>query len=327
MGSVQFQSTRNLRAHEGLTIVVGFPKNIVSVLEPKEYIPFWQTIVGKILVFIFFVIGFLWYIFYPIHIIYRWFKYGRDPSTRSSISLRTRSGQVQSIGQGIVRAWYDPPRTSSGRFLTPAEVGTLTDEMVHLRDVFSIIVDLARQGYLKIEEKKKKEFYFEKNKDFSNDKKLLDFEKTLLDGIFETKDKVKIKDLKLYQTICDIKQKIYDGLVKDSFFPKNPQKIRNFYIGIAVLAFITFNIPLAILSLIFGRIMPRKTEEGAGASNIGKSLKNFLSSQERQLEFQAKNQMFFEKLLPYAVAFGVEKIWADKFKDINLQPQEWYQGY
>ena len=35
----------------------------------------------------------------------------------------------------------------------------------------------------------------------------------------------------------------------------------------------------------------------------------------------------FEKLLPYAVAFGVEKIWANRFKDIQLRQPEWYSGY
>ena len=36
--------------------------------------------------------------------------------------------------------------------------------------------------------------------------------------------------------------------------------------------------------------------------------------------------MMFEKLLPYAVAFGVEKIWANRFKDIALNQPSWYVG-
>ena len=34
--------------------------------------------------------------------------------------------------------------------------------------------------------------------------------------------------------------------------------------------------------------------------------------------------MMFEKLLPYAVAFGVEEIWANRFKDIALKQPTWY---
>ncbi len=115
-------------------------------------------------------------------------------------------------------------------------------------------------------------------------------------------------------------------MVKDNFFPKSPEKIRNFYILIAVLGLMTINIPLAIISSIFGRIMPRKTMDGVNASNVALSLKNFLASQDRQLEYQAKNQMFFEKLLPYAVAFGVEKIWASRFKDLDMKQPDWYSG-
>ncbi len=36
--------------------------------------------------------------------------------------------------------------------------------------------------------------------------------------------------------------------------------------------------------------------------------------------------MFFEKLLPYAVAFGVEGVWAKRFEGIAGKPPEWYEG-
>ena len=37
--------------------------------------------------------------------------------------------------------------------------------------------------------------------------------------------------------------------------------------------------------------------------------------------------MFFEKLLPYAIAFGVEKVWFKRFENVNLKQPEWYSGY
>jgi uncharacterized membrane protein len=89
----------------------------------------------------------------------------------------------------------------------------------------------------------------------------------------------------------------------------------------------TLNLPLLVIAGLFGRNMPKKTPIGAQEANVGLSLKNFLASQERKLAFQSRNQMFFEKLLPYAVAFGVEKIWAQRFNDINLKQPDWYQGY
>ena len=34
----------------------------------------------------------------------------------------------------------------------------------------------------------------------------------------------------------------------------------------------------------------------------------------------------FERFLPYAMAFGVEKKWAGAFKDIVREPPTWYVG-
>jgi hypothetical protein len=34
----------------------------------------------------------------------------------------------------------------------------------------------------------------------------------------------------------------------------------------------------------------------------------------------------FEKLLPYAILFGLEKDWAKQFNDIYVSPPGWYQG-
>jgi uncharacterized membrane protein len=36
--------------------------------------------------------------------------------------------------------------------------------------------------------------------------------------------------------------------------------------------------------------------------------------------------MFFEKLLPFAVAFGVEKVWAKRFETISMTQPDWYVG-
>lgn len=35
----------------------------------------------------------------------------------------------------------------------------------------------------------------------------------------------------------------------------------------------------------------------------------------------------FEKLLPFAIAFGVEVIWAKRFKDMNLPQPDWYVSH
>jgi len=116
-------------------------------------------------------------------------------------------------------------------------------------------------------------------------------------------------------------------VVKEKLFDKNPQTTRTKYYVLAGIALFTSNFFLAIVAFLFGRVMPRKTVFGVEAKNVLFSLKNFLTSQKRQLEFQADKQMMFERLLPFAVAFGVEKIWAKRFEDLNIVRPNWYHSY
>lgn len=316
-GAADFKTSQLLSAGQGLTVILGFPKNIVAILEPKEIIPFTNTFLGKIVIFFLILLGIFWYIIYPLWLPIRWWFRGRDPKVKLK----------------AVRAWYDPPKTRDGRSLTPAETGILVDESVDNRDIFATIVDLARRGYFKIVEKKKNDFSFIKRKDYLDDQSLQLFEQELLMEIFKDKDDIKIKELKLYYPIEKIKQMIYKGMIKEGFFPADPHQIRIFYGVITTLALFTLNFPLVVSSLIFGRIMAKKTVYGKEQANVAKSLFNFLTSQKRQLEFQAKTnlpdgrQVFFEKLLPYAVAFGVERVWAKRFTNMNLRQPDWYQTY
>jgi uncharacterized membrane protein len=309
-GMPVFGTNNYLMSNSGLSVVISFPKNIVAVLEPKEFVSFWESWIGKFLTGLIGLIGLIWYVFLPFYIVYRWIRYGRDPK-----------GVV-----GVTTAWFDPPKTQDGkRFLTPGEVGTLGDETVDMKDISASIVDLARRGYLTIDERKKGDYYLIKNKDA--DSSLLTFEKTILTKFFGSKNEIRIKDEKLATEVEQIKNEMYEQVVEDKLFDKNPQTTRTIYYVIAGIALFTGNFFLAIVSFIFGRVMPRKTVFGAEAKNVAFSLKNFLSSQKRQLEFQADKQMMFEKLLPFAVAFGVEKIWAKRFESLNIKQPNWYHSY
>ncbi|MCX6730389.1 MAG: DUF2207 domain-containing protein [Candidatus Roizmanbacteria bacterium] len=304
-------STQRLDVGSGLTFVVRFPKGLIAVLEPKLYTAFENTWYGKIILGVIFtilgILAFIWYVGLPIYIPFKWYWSGRDPRSQA------------------VRVWYDPPQ-ASGRPLTPAETGSLIDETVDMKDIFGTLIQLAQKGFFQIVEEKKGEFTFVKKNDWSGDKKLMTFEKELLNGLFNGKDECKLKGRDLSTAMQKVTDSLYDQIVSDGFFKTNPQSTRTKYFALAGVALFTGNMCLAFVAFVFAKFMPAKTVEGAQQAGIGNSLKTFLTSQERQLEFQAKNQMMFEKLLPYAVAFGVEKIWANRFKDINLTQPSWYTG-
>ena len=306
----------DLQAKEGMSVVVGFPNGMVATLQAEKFVPFSERWYGKLIIGIVVLLALLWYAVYPIWIVIKWIRYGRDP--RPLI--------------GETTAWYDPPTTSLGRKLTPVEAGSLVDEKVGNRDISALFVDLARRGYMSIEERDKKDFYLRRENKSKKVDVLLPFEKSLLDGVFPSYAKatagegIRIKDAKLYTTIESIKTQVYKQMVADGFFAKDPSRTRVFYGVMAVLGFMTFNLQLALAAILFGLHMAKKTQLGSSAAAMARSLKNFLSSQERQLSFQASKQIMFERLLPFAVAFGVEKIWAERFKDINLKQPDWYTG-
>lgn len=304
---VTVTSTRPLSAYEGMTLVVGFPKGIVAELNPTLMVPFFDTREGKIILVLILLFAVFWYVLLPCIVVWKWWTGGRDPKPL--------------LGQAV--AWYSPPKTKQGRELTPAETGTLIDEVVDLKDIYGSLIDLSRRGYFTIIETKKDTFELEK-KEVENDVKLQPFEKILLSVLFDTKDRVKLRDVKLYDNLTKLNDMIYNSLVADGFFPTNPQGIRTKYVVLTVLSFITFNPILGIVSWIFGMSMPKKTLFGSEQAAVARALKNFLKSQDNHLAFQAKEKFMFEKLLPYAIAFGVEVLWAKRFKDMNLPTPDWY---
>lgn len=314
-------SKGSLGSGEGLSIVIGFPKNIVAVLEPKAFVPFSETFLGRLVTWLLGFLALCWYVFLPFFIIYKWWKTGRDPQ-----------GTV-----GVTTAWFDPPKTQDGkRFLTPGEVGTLVDETADMKDISATIVDLARRGYLIIDERKKGDFYLIRLRPEEvgttarrgkREDALLNYEKLLLDKFFGSKKEIRIKDQELSTEVAQIKNEMYEQVVKDKLFDKNPQTTRTKYYALAGVGLFTGNFFLAIVAFLFGRVMPRKTVYGVEAKNVSFSLKNFLTSQQRQLEFQADKQLMFERLLPFAIAFGVEKIWAKRFESLNITQPTWYRSY
>jgi uncharacterized membrane protein YgcG len=308
--TVNVTAKEALDSYEGLTVVVGFPKGMAAVLEPRELVPFFDTLSGKIVLVLMMIAAVLWYIVAPIWVIRKWWTTGRDPKP----------------ALGEAKAWFSPPKNAKLRELTPAETGTLVDERADLRDIYASLIDLARRGYLKIIETKKNIFDLEKTKGWSGDPDVLPFEQELLSGIFQSADRISVKTVDLTKTLEKVKSMLYETLVADKFFPTSPNTLRGWYIALAVVAIVIFNPILFLVALAFGSAMPRKTLFGAEAAAIARALRNFLTSQDKKLAYQARNQMMFEKLLAYAVAFGVEEIWAQRFRDLGLKNPDWYQS-
>jgi uncharacterized membrane protein len=308
-GKVVVATTQPLGPQEGLTLAVRFPKGHVSVLErePHGMSPWAQILLSV-----------LWVAFYvalPGYIFIKWWK------QRKFIKDNQR----------IVAAWFDPPKYTKNKKLAPIETYALVKQKVGNKQITATIIDLAQRGFLKIKAKDKKNITLVKTKEFKSAAGLRGFEKKLLGEIFVGgAESVTLKDLKksaqMGTTIQKMKTEVLDNLFEAGFFEKKIGKTQNLYYVLAFFGLMFFNIPLVLVSLLLGRKMAEMTFLGVEKYSEALSLKNFLVSQDDQFDFQAKEQMFFEKLLAYATAFGVEDIWEKRFGDFEFKKTDWYEG-
>ncbi|MFH0830595.1 MAG: DUF2207 domain-containing protein [Parcubacteria group bacterium] len=253
----------------------------------------------------------------------RWRKTGRDPKGRTTII-----------------AQFEPPDQAE-----PAVVGTLIDEKADLKDLSASIIDLAVRGYLVIEELPKKGLsqdykFMLKKPDFRSDAKLRAFEVQLLDKVFGSKTEVKLSELKnkFYIYIVPIQKKLYEDVVQRGYFAISPQERRSKYtswagiligLGFFGLFFYGLGVPIFVSGIvvgIFGRAAPQRTRTGVLATEHARGFKLYLYTAERYVVRKMTPETF-ERFLPYAMVFDVEKQWAGKFKNIYTdRDPTWYHS-
>ncbi len=316
VSSVVFDEN-TLNSNQGLTVVVGLPKDIIYQPSLLEII--WGTIKDNI------ILGLPIIVF--LYMFFSWYTKGRDPK-----------------GREIIITEFDVPDN-----LTPAEVGVIVDEKVNDSDISAEIIDLAVKGYLKIQ-------YFDEDKDHELIK-IKDGEdiqsaptKYLFDQLFKKRDTVKLSKLedKFYISMSKIKREIYQQVVEKGYFKKNPLTLKMKYVGIG--SIVAFFLPIApfvmgfylasialfisgIIILIFSSFMPALSKKGVLAKEHILGLKSYLTVAEKdRIKFHnapEKKPEIFEKLLPLAMVLGVETKWAKQFEGLyNYQPN-WYisSGY
>lgn len=316
--SVSFR-TESLGAGEGVTIAVSFPKGIVDTYQMQEVTAFGLSLLQQILLGI---AIFLLYLVLPIAAIIWWYRNGRDPK----------------IDPTIVRG-FDPPKTKNRRAMTPMEVGALVDESIDPRDISAEIVNLAIKKYIHIKEHDRKflgfvkgDIEFMRGEAFSADPalaKLTAHERAIVKALnLDTAASVLVKDLKktFPEKLEKLQDDVYTSMVSEGVFPENPKKRRNICIALGFVGLFTGNVLLSIVLFVLSKNIGRRTQFGAEAKRYGMGLKEFLGSQERQLTFQEEKYFLFEKLLPYAIVFGVATVWAKRFEGMTKYRPDWYES-
>lgn len=258
--------------------------------------------------------------------------------------------------------WYlygrDKPTTFAAEFLNappddtpPGVVGTLLDERADLQDILATVADLAQRRYLNIRESDVLGTpQYERTA--KPDSKLAPFEQATLDALLRGMSMRRLDDVRgsFYAYINTLESAIYDEVVARGFFPRSPLATRNLYfkigiwgailvplVGMCAYFFIFEFAPLVILPLIaieiffigllrLSRVMPKRTEKGALAYARWSAFKRYLANIEKYTALQTAQDQF-STFLPFAVAFGLDKSWIDKFKQTTAPAPPWYIPY
>ncbi len=319
----------------GSTVDIRFPKDYLT--KPPFLTTFWLKLKSYL--------GLLFAVLVPLFtfviLFRRWQRDGKD------------------LPVGTVTVKYFPPKD-----LTAAEAGTILDQKVDPVDITSILFELARLGYLSIEEVQTEKFFFLKKKDFKIkilNEDGLDKEKPLkkfLSGLKKEGGKeFLISELKgeFYTHVSVVTEELYKSVKEKKYFYGNPDTIRKKYYGFGFAALfigmwatpfaigmlsaiistaaglivggIMFGIILSgIITLCFASKMPKRTYKGREVLTDILGFKEFLVrvEKERLNRMLDKNPTIFFDFLSYAIALGVVDEWAEHFKGLQIASPDWY---
>jgi uncharacterized membrane protein YgcG len=346
----------DLGPFEGMTVSIAFPAGVVPtpapILEERFTIASafrvttaTGTIAGVMLaMLVLLVIALVW-----------WF--GRDRRYRGSAvdaaygdTPNATDERVPLSGEHETPVEFVPPEG-----LRPGQVGTLVDFAANPLDVTATIVDLAVRGYLTIEEIddgglfRRGDYKLTRLKEA--DDELLEYERTLLNGLFESGDEVNLSDLhdKFAERMSKVRDALMNDAVERKWFAGKPGVRRGVtlaigvvveMIGIGVTVLLAATTHAALLGLpiiaagvvlmIAAHWMPYRTARGYAVLRHVDGFRRFIEESEKQRAQFAERKNLFSEYLPYAVVFGATKKWANAFAGLGDEPPDtssWYVSH
>jgi uncharacterized protein (TIGR04222 family) len=237
--------------------------------------------------------------------------------------------------------------------LRPGQLGTLVDFSANPLDVTATIVDLAVRGYLVIEELPgeggilhKQDWKLTKKKDA--DAELKEYERKLLDALFEDGNEVALSDLRytFAQKMQEVQKALTDDALSQGWFTRLPSVARAQWGCLGVLVLLAgagltillawrthaalLGIPLVIAGILltFGAYwIPQRTAKGTAVLRRTEGFRRFINESEKERARFAERKNLFSEYLPYAIVFGATRKWAAAFAGLDDQPPDtssWY---
>ena len=341
---VEVQTTAQLPYHAGLTVAVAVDKGAIQ--EPTvadEFLRFLRSnwpLLAPIVVFCL--------------MFYLWWTRGRDPRLRPIAAQYAPPNQLTPGEAGTLVDNSANMRDITASIVDLAVRGyMITDGIVGPATARALREARWSLGDRMLGLMHEKDYNFILQKDFSQWNALKAHEQALLGGFFpagKAGDTISMDSLqnRFYTTLPIMRSGIFDSLVSQGFYKRRPDTVRSTYIGagvvvgvlmiwgggamaramgIAPLPFIVGGIVSAVVICGFGWFMPAHTEQGTRALENVLGFEDFLNHVEAdRFNRTIKTPQMFEKFLPFAMAFGVEKNWSKAFDGIMTQPPGWYRG-
>ncbi|MBL8000734.1 MAG: DUF2207 domain-containing protein [Flavobacteriales bacterium] len=306
---------RALGYYEGLTVAVGFPKGVVPEPPPPGFLELYAVpLVGALVTLLL-----LLYYFFT------WVRFGRDPDAPTVIPL------------------FEPPDG-----LSPASVAMVMKGSYANDQITPAMIDLAVKGFIRIDEAKedvllglfsKTVYTIVKLKPGSG---LPPEEQALLNSMFGSgRDSFTISGS--YDPSVESMASSYRGALRDQwhdFLNKGNNwrfwgvpmltvavcvismiVLHNSYLGdedvVYIAAFLVANV---FIFLLYTYLIKRPSEEKQALRSRLLGFKMYLgAAEEKQLQHfnpPTVTPEVFEHYLPYAIAFGVEEVWGERFQSM-----------
>jgi uncharacterized membrane protein YgcG len=309
-GNPMFATTSRLRANEGLTVAVAFPKGVVAQPSTSDEL-LWRlrAYAGYVTA------GLIWLFILAVYF-FIWRRVGRDPEKGT-----------------IVPRWRPPAEIS------PAGARFVTEMGFDSKAIGAAIVSLAVKGKLIIEDDGDDEYKLRRN-DKGFGVKLSPGEKAMERALFMWGDSADISDgnHERLKPAVDALKEALSANFEGAHFRRN---IGWFALGVA-LSFVSLifmgpamamppvqKVPiplfvviggLILINWMFFKLLRAPTVVGRAIMDEVEGFKMYLATAEQNrlnlLHPPEHTPELFEKYLPYAMALDVENEWGDQFTDV-----------
>lgn len=320
-GGASIQTTQTLGGQSGLTLVMTWPKGILTEPDARQLFGYLLSDNRGLLLSLLTLIAVFVFLYLA------WSRVGRDPAA------------------GVIFPHYDPPKGYS-----PASARYISKMKYDIKAFTAAIINMAVKGHLTIG-KEDDDYVLSKT---ASEKSLAPGEQVLLDKLFgdSTELKLETKNRVILSQATQAHRKALRRDYLNMYFSRNSVLLLPPLLGSVCMLIIigVTNSFTPIVALVYGVIVLLLCLFAyllQAPSSKGRLLMDKLEGFKLYLEVAEQDDLnlihppdmtpeLFERYLPFAIALGVEQHWADRFSQVfaSLQSQggssyhpAWYLGH